>query len=291
MKYNTKTSQPAGLQQWMLPERLRSKLNKHSIGKNLYITEIAFFHEQTAFQREIQKNNPDYILLYCVSGMGWYKIDSKKGILKSNHFVLLPRRTALVLGKDHSKEWSFYFVKFNGVLGEEMYSYLLRDKNNNNFSTPPLVGRIAQFRDIMHHLNLMENMENLLYANFRFYSFLGTFRLTVFNYLKKDTDNIIERCILIMKQRLHENITLDQLAKEVCVSASYLSALFRQKTHYSPIQLFNSLKIQRASQLLKSTKTPIKQVAEDMGYADQYSFSRSFKQVMGSSPKSFRENK
>ncbi len=291
MKNKTKTSQPIALQHWILPERLRSKLNKHPIGKNLYITEIAFFHEQVAFQREILKNNPDFVLLYCVGGTGWYKVAGKRVILKSNHFVLLPRKMQFDLGKDHSKEWSFYFVKFNGVIGEDMYAYLLRDKANNNFTTPPLVGRIAQFRDIMHHLNLLENLENLLYANFRFYSFLGTFRLTVFNYLKKDTDNIIERCILIMKQRLHENVTLDQLAKEVCVSSSYLSALFRQKTHYSPIQLFNSLKIQRASQLLKSTKAPIKQIAEEMGYADQYSFSRSFKQVMGSSPKSFRENK
>jgi YesN/AraC family two-component response regulator len=172
-----------------------------------------------------------------------------------------------------------------------MYTYLLRDKNNKDQTTPPLVGRIAQFHDIMHHLDLMENMENLLYANFRFYSFLGTFRLTVFNYMKKGVDNIIERCILIMKQHLHQNLTLDELAKEACVSASYLSALFRQKTHYSPIQLFTSLKIQRASQMLKSTKDPIKQIAQEMGYTDQYSFSRSFKQIMGTSPKKFRENK
>ncbi|MCO5236615.1 MAG: AraC family transcriptional regulator [Chitinophagaceae bacterium] len=291
MKQKTPNGQPAAEKDWVLPERLRSKLDSHPIGKNLYITEIAFFHEQTTFHKEILKNNPDYVLIYCVSGTGWYRFNNKKIPLRSNHFVLLPRKTAVELGTDHSKEWSFYFVKFNGTIGEDMYTYLLRDKSNNNFTTPPLVGRIAQFRDIMHHLNLMENIENLLYANFRFYSFLGTFRLTVFNYLKKDTDNIIERCILIMKQHLHENITLDQLAKEVCVSASYLSALFRQKTHYSPIQLFNSLKIQRASQMLKSTKTPVKQIAEEMGYTDQYSFSRSFKQVMGTSPKNFRENK
>ena len=109
--------------------------------------------------------------------------------------------------------------------------------------------------------------------------------------MKKGVDNIIERCILIMKQHLHKNLTLDELAKEACVSASYLSALFRQKTHYSPIQLFTSLKIQRASQMLRSTKNPIKQIAEEMGYTDQYSFSRSFKQIMGTSPKKFRENK
>ncbi len=276
---------------WNLPARLRSKLESHPIGKNLFITEIAFFSEQHAFEKEVLKNNPDYGLIYCVSGSGWYKINNKKRVIKANHFAMLPKKTYVELGPEAPAQWSLYFVKFNGAIGEAMYTYLLRDKNNKDQTTPPLVGRIAQFQDIMHHLNLMDNMENLLYANFRFYSFLGTFRLTVFNYMKKGVDNIIERCILIMKQYLHKNLTLDELAKEACVSASYLSALFRQKTHYSPIQLFTSLKIQKASQLLKATKTPIKQIAEEMGYTDQYSFSRSFKQIMGTSPKQFRENK
>ncbi|MBW7892170.1 MAG: helix-turn-helix transcriptional regulator, partial [Chitinophagaceae bacterium] len=217
--------------------------------------------------------------------------NNKKTILKANHFTLLPRKAYFQLGVNPIEEWSLYFVKFNGTVGEDMFSYLLRDQENKNLTTPPLVGRIAQFQDIMHHLGLMDNLENLLYANFRFYSFLGTFRLTVFNYMKKGVSNIIERCILIMKQHIHENLTLDELAKEACVSASYLSALFRQKTHYSPIQLFISLKIQRASQMLRSTKAPIKQIAEELGYTDQYSFSRSFKQIMGTSPKKFRENK
>jgi YesN/AraC family two-component response regulator len=146
------------------------------------------------------------------------------------------------LGAEHSQAWSLYFVKFNGAIGEAMYNYLLRDKKIEH-TTPPLVGRIAQFRDIMHHLQLMDTLENLLYANFRFYSFLGTFTLTVFNYMKKGVDNIIERCIIIMKEHLHENLTLDELARKAHVSASYLSALFKQKTHYSPMHLYISLKI------------------------------------------------
>lgn len=291
IQHATYKTESSGEIQWTLPPALRVKLDKHPIGKNLYITEIAFYPEQCRLEREVMQHNPDYVLIYCVSGNGWYKFNNKKTVLKANHFTLLPRKTYFQLGVNLTEEWSLYFVKFNGAIGEDMFTYLLRDKENKNLTTPPLVGRIAQFQDIMHHLGLMDNLENLLYANFRFYSFLGTFRLTVFNYMKKGVSNIIERCILIMKQHIHENLTLDELAKEACVSASYLSALFRQKTHYSPIQLFISLKIQRASQMLRSTKAPIKQIAEELGYTDQYSFSRSFKQIMGTSPKKFRENK
>ncbi|MGN6438305.1 MAG: AraC family transcriptional regulator [Agriterribacter sp.] len=291
MKENARHNETTSQSHWLLPARLRSKLDNHPIGKNLYITEIAFYPEHSMPEKEVPKSNPDYILVYCVSGSGWYKLNNKKFVLNANHFVALPKKVPIQLGTDVSEPWSIYFVRFNGVIGEDMYTYLSRDKKYVDQSTPPLVGRIAQFQDIMHHLDLMENMENLLYANFRFYSFLGTFRLTVFNYMKKGIDNIIERCIFIMKDHLHENLTLDELASKAHVSASYLSALFKQKTHYSPIQLYTSLKIQKASQLLKVTKMPIKQIAEEMGYLDQYSFSRSFKQVMGTSPKKFRETK
>lgn len=288
MGADTQLPETTAQSHWKLPAGLRGKLDSHPIGKNLYITEIAFFPEQNGFTMDIPHNNTDYILLYCVGGSGWYRMDGKKNVLKPNHFAVLPRKTAVQMGA--TAAWSIYYVTFNGAIGESMYGYLLRDKNRYEYTTPPLVGRNAQFRDIMHHLQLMENMENLVYANFRFYSFLGTFRLTVFNYMKKGMDNIIERCVLIMKEHLHENLTLDELAKKAHVSASYLSALFKQKTHYSPMQLYTSLKIQKASQLLKVTNTPIKQIAEEMGYLDQYSFSRSFKQVMGTSPKQFRES-
>jgi AraC-like DNA-binding protein len=275
---------------WTLPASMRSKLDNHVIGKNLYITEIGFYDEQSVFNRVVYKSNIDYVLVYCVSGKGWYNLNDKKHTLKANHFIVLPKKTDFQLGTDSAQSWSLYFVKFNGALGEAMYNYILRNKKIEH-TTPPLVGRMAQFRDIMHHLELMNNLENLLYANFRFYSFLGTFTLTVFNYMKKGVDNIIERCIIIMKENLQENLTLDELARKACVSASYLSALFKQKTHYSPMHLYTSLKIQRASQLLRVSKMPIKQIAEEMGYTDQYSFSRSFKQIMGTSPKKFRENK
>ncbi|MFT4155608.1 AraC family transcriptional regulator [Parafilimonas sp.] len=290
MQENFPPSQKSIPLTWILPARLRSLLDKHPVGKNLYITEIGFYNEQVFFEKDVFKNNPDYVLIYCAGGTGWYKTDSKKHDLRANHFVLFPRKTSFQAGAGSARQCSFYFIKFNGAVSKDMYEYLHHD-DKAEIPTPPLVGRTAQFRDIMHHLDLMENIENLLYANFRFYSFLGSFRLTVFNYMKKGTDNIIERCIIIMKEHINQNLTLEEIANKACLSASYLSAIFKQKTHYSPIRLYASLKIQRASQLLKATKTPVKQIAAEMGYTDQYSFSRSFKQIMGISPKKFREQK
>ncbi|MEZ2443295.1 AraC family transcriptional regulator of arabinose operon [Chitinophaga sp. W3I9] len=272
---------------WNLPDHLKRKLEKHPLGRNLFITTIGLYPENAALEISEPKGAPVYTLLYVTHGKGWLETGKKKVTIKPNQYLLFPKGAAFRSGPAEGEPWRIYAVQFSGKLADDIYSYL--GTGLKPHTIPPLVGRNAQFDDILHHLDLMNNIENLLYANFRFYSFLGTFRLTVFNYMKKGADNIIEQCIQLMKQKLDQHLTLADLSRETCISASYLSALFKEKTRYSPIQLFTSLRMQKASQLLKDTRLTVKEIAQEMGYPDQYTFSRSFKLIMGVSPKKFRD--
>lgn len=272
---------------WNLPGHLKRKLEKHPLGKNLFITTIGLYPENAAREISESKGAPVYTLLYVTHGKGWLETGKKKVAIKPNQYLLFPKGAAFRSGPSAEEPWRIYAVQFSGKLADDIYSYL--GTGLKPHTIPPLVGRNAQFDDILHHLDLMNNIENLLYANFRFYSFLGTFRLTVFNYMKKGADNIIEQCIQLMKQKLDQHLTLADLSREIGLSASYLSALFKEKTRYSPIQLFTSLRMQKASQLLKDTHLNVKEIAQEMGYPDQYTFSRSFKLIMGVSPKKFRD--
>ena len=91
-----------------------------------------------------------------------------------------------------------------------------------------------------------------------------------------------------MKSNLDKSFSLEELAHHIHVSPSRLSALFREKTKYSPIYLFTSFKIQRACQLLRDSGKSVKAIANQLGYEDQYHFSRVFKNIMGISPKFFQ---
>jgi len=51
---------------------------------------------------------------------------------------------------------------------------------------------------------------------------------------------------------------------------------------------FVRLKIQRASLLLDTTSFRVKEIGAKVGFADPYYFSRSFRQVMGMSPRAYR---
>ena len=79
------------------------------------------------------------------------------------------------------------------------------------------------------------------------------------------------------------------MAEEVRLSASHFSRLFAERTGHSPIDYFIQLKIQRACQLLNNSDWSIAEVAREMGFEDQFYFSRLFRKVMNMSPREYRK--
>jgi AraC-like DNA-binding protein len=95
-----------------------------------------------------------------------------------------------------------------------------------------------------------------------------------------------------VKHYMHENLehrlNLEQLAAYAGYSPSHFSLLFRQQTGQSPLAYLNSMKIERACQLLTTTNMRINQICHKVGIDDSYYFSRLFKKETGLSPKQYR---
>lgn len=77
---------------------------------------------------------------------------------------------------------------------------------------------------------------------------------------------------------------LDEVAKECCVGPAYLCRLFRRYDHQSPYQYLLQLKMTAAAELLQRPDVLVKQVAEQVGFIDQFHFSRAFKRTFGVPP-------
>lgn len=101
-------------------------------------------------------------------------------------------------------------------------------------------------------------------------------------------DRHVTMVIRYMYQHLRENLTLEEISEEVQLSKSYLNAVFKAQTGKCPVEFFIHLKMQEACKLLKSTDYYIYEVSSELGYTDQYYFSRIFKKVVGVSPKDYK---
>lgn len=89
---------------------------------------------------------------------------------------------------------------------------------------------------------------------------------------------------------LHQTITLDMIAKEVHMLASYVSVQFKKITDISLIHYIQHKKIEEAAFLLRSTTTSIQEISTLLAFSSQAYFSTIFKKQMGISPKSYRNS-
>jgi AraC-like DNA-binding protein len=76
--------------------------------------------------------------------------------------------------------------------------------------------------------------------------------------------------------------------KNMYLSSVYISKVFKDQTGESPINYLINLRLEKAKNLLVSTESPIKSIAQAVGYKDAYYFSKLFKKYCGHSPCKFR---
>ncbi|MDD3253227.1 MAG: response regulator [Lachnospiraceae bacterium] len=100
----------------------------------------------------------------------------------------------------------------------------------------------------------------------------------------------IERIKKYLEQHYSENITLQDIADEVCLEKSYLGRLFREECQMTVMTCLRKIRIEKASELLMRGMSA-GEVAEKTGFGDQAYFGKSFKQATGISPAKYRDEK
>lgn len=83
-------------------------------------------------------------------------------------------------------------------------------------------------------------------------------------------------------------LTRDELAATVSFSSAQFHRVFLKATGITPMEYRMNLRLRRAQLLLMTTELAIKEVARQIGYEDQFVFSKAFKLRFGQSPQAYR---
>jgi AraC-like DNA-binding protein len=90
-----------------------------------------------------------------------------------------------------------------------------------------------------------------------------------------------------MEKHYLEVKTVEAVAVACHVELAYLCRLFRRFAHTTPYQFLLRLRLNRATELLLDGGLMVKEVAEQLDFADAFHFSRTFKRVYGLAPDQF----
>ncbi|QNK58907.1 helix-turn-helix domain-containing protein [Paenibacillus sp. PAMC21692] len=86
-----------------------------------------------------------------------------------------------------------------------------------------------------------------------------------------------------------DQLSLDMLAQQFDVSASYISRLIREQTGTSFMEYVQQLRIEAVKREMLSTDRPIKDIIIEAGYQDMSSFIKKFKKSEGLTPGEYRK--
>lgn len=89
---------------------------------------------------------------------------------------------------------------------------------------------------------------------------------------------------------INKPISLDDLAAASRLSKFHFSRLFRKASGRSPMAFLRRMRMEAARTLLTGTPLPLKAIAPQVGLANEYHLSRTFKKVFGVSPASLRRS-
>ncbi|WP_051287171.1 ABC transporter substrate-binding protein [Paenibacillus taiwanensis] len=107
----------------------------------------------------------------------------------------------------------------------------------------------------------------------------------------KDSLTALEATKLYMDNHYDQSLSMDQLARMADISAKYYAELFKKMYGMSALDYLTSVRMKRAKQLLTRAEMKLKDVAAQVGYQDEFYFSRKFKQQVGVAPTVYMKNR
>ncbi len=277
----------------MLPGYIQLELQRNSLTKLLYPTDIGYYPCARYHFRERPYGCDQYILIYCIDGRGWADMNGIHQTVVRNQYFIIPPGMSHRYGADNTNPWTIHWLHYSGDMAQHFTTSV---GSVISIQSPGRTGsrdRTHLFGEVYDTLQMGYGMDNLEFASACLWQLLASFKY--WEHYQRNIEmakhDMVKKSILFMQDHINESLVLKNIASHCGYSVSHFSLMFRKKTTRSPIGYFISLKMQRACQMLDFTGMHIKEIAAELDFEDQFYFSRLFRKVIGESPLAYRKRK
>lgn len=243
------------------------------------------------YKYEVLKNA---VMHYVSKGKGTFKVNNKIFNLKQGDIFIILKGMNVEYMASMDDPWEYYWIGFSGSNSIE---YLNRTSIIDSYvvtctEDSKIPNIILNMCEISKNYNPSSSDDIVLLREL--YSLLYTFIKEFpkeFEYKDKELHTYIQDAINFINSNYMNSITVNEIANHVNLSRSYLYKMFIKNLKVSPQKYLINLRMYKATLLLKSTKLPIGEVANKVGYTDSLLFSKTFSKYFSMSPLNYRNNK
>lgn len=266
----------------------------------------------------------DHELLYCTGGKASIWINNKTHNIKRGSLILVGPNTPTKLTLDPTNPGKLYWVHFDFIFIDDdphINHYLKQNSSvlfhkelpDHELIRPHLILTNGyQFPDVLVIKNGTE-AERLFHELATCFLEKDPYRyldgkVLLLKIIKlileqtyapsKDdegytanTAHVTPRVIHYIHSHYFDKITLREISSYIDLSPDYIGKLFKKETGKSIITYLNDYRLEKAKQLLLHSPLSMKEIADIVGFSDQYYFSKRMKAQTGSAPLHWKNEK
>ena len=263
---------------------IASNTNTDRNKKCLYqARDVGYEYNEKGYYLKTQ-NGSSYLLAYTKSGQATLNYDDHEITLEPGSllFINLSNKRAISALNTH---WEIYFMHVVGSDIDEIFKIVSNSEQGYYFKNYDGQNFMRCVTDICD----MYNSEEIDY-----YEISGRIYLILMELLKRskpiEWDTVVKRAKEYINVNYANKIKIEDLCKKYFVSKGFFIKKFEQETGFLPKQYLTNLRLEKAKHLLIQTQKSILDVAVLTGFETEKNIYYAFKNVLGISPKEYREN-
>jgi AraC-like DNA-binding protein len=276
----------------VLPGPLIARARGQTLLRGICVTDAGYFPAAEGHLVERPRGTNTTLIILCLGGGGWVKSGEGQREISAGDLVWLPAGAPHAYGAAPKEPWTILWAHFTGeevpawgellgvgeAPGPTVFS--LPDDRLDEIALDQVYAALERGFAVRHQVAAATALRHALSA------------VAQLAHTPRQGRSAHERVVGSI-ERLRRNWqrphTLAELAAAAHVSVAHYSALFRRQTGFAPIDFIIRLRVQHACRLLDTTELTVGEIAEQVGYADPYYFTRCFRRVMGRAPRLYRQ--
>jgi AraC-like DNA-binding protein len=259
--------------------------------RDLFYSVVRAGHLRAGREHRIQRETyPGHELILCLAGYGWVQVEGKKHEVGPDELVWVNCHHPHAYGASASRPWELYWIRVEGRPLDRV-SGLLEVHSQpviRNFNTR---AAMMEYERIFHHMVGSRPSQAALVnaAVTAIIALAFESRLADADEIRPELPPAVQKALEKMRLYFHMPVRVAELAELSGMSESHFSRLFKSCIGTSPIDWLRRERINQAKHRLIESDDPVKEVARQVGYSDQFFFSKDFKKMVRLTPTQFRQ--
>lgn len=234
---------------------------------------------------------PYHLIHFVTEGCGKLEIGQEEYSVHAGDAFFIPAEQVAYYEGSVSHPWTYSWIGFTGTRSKNI-ARLLMKSSKEQYVLHGL--EIDKYRQVIQKGAEIEEVS--VASHYLANSVLYQVAALLYRELQKkengeDSFTLADEVKSYLDSKYTEDLQMQEVAGAFHIHPNYMSQIFRDKYGISPKQYLMGMKLDKAKDMLITTDLPVLLIAASLGFADQLSFSRTFKGRVGISPTGYRRAK